>query len=92
MVYRHHPGSVPAEQRKKVDSAGNPAMRRCLKQGFYFNPLTQLQTWESSREKERKRGNGMSQDSLGGLYSGERGVGSGPRGNPRPPPPMAPGP
>jgi hypothetical protein len=30
MVYRCHPGSIPAEQRKKVDLAGNPTARRLL--------------------------------------------------------------
>jgi hypothetical protein len=54
-VYRRCPGSDPAEQRKKVDldwrfgSATASGM-----EGFSFNPLTQLQTWEPSQEEERK--------------------------------------
>jgi hypothetical protein len=37
------------------------------KRRYSFNPLTQLKTWESSQEEERKRENEMSQHPLGGF-------------------------
>jgi hypothetical protein len=55
MVYRHRPGSIPAEQRKRVDLARNLAARRRSEQEDSFNQLTWLQTWEPSQEEERKK-------------------------------------
>jgi hypothetical protein len=55
MVYRRCPGSGPAEQQKKVNFAGNPAVRRRLELEVSFNLLTQFQTWEPSQEEERRR-------------------------------------
>jgi hypothetical protein len=72
-VYRRRPGSVPVEQRKKVDLAGNPAVRWCPEQGDFLQPTDttpNVGVKSGGREEEREWNKPTPP---GGLYSGERG-------------------
>jgi hypothetical protein len=56
-VYRGRPGSVPAEQRKKVDLAGNPTARRCPEQEVFLQPADttpNMGVKSGGREEERE--------------------------------------
>jgi hypothetical protein len=73
MAYRRRLGSGLAEQRKKVDLAGNPAVRRRPEQEVFLLPadvVPNMGTKSGGREEEE----GMNEPRpQGGLYSGERG-------------------
>jgi hypothetical protein len=78
MAYRHRPGSVPAEHRKKVYLARNPAVQRHPEQEVFLQPLTRHQTWESSQEEEREWNEPT--PPWGVYIVGERRVGGRPKG------------
>jgi hypothetical protein len=79
MVYRHCPGSVLAEQWKKVDLAGNPAARRRQEREVFLQPtdtVPNVGTKSGGREEEE----GMNEPRpLGQVYIvGREGVGGRP--------------
>jgi hypothetical protein len=77
-VYRRHPGSVPTEQRKKVDLAGNPAARRCPEQEVFLqhaDTAPNMGAKPGGREEEE----GMNEPRPpGGYIVGREGVGGRP--------------
>jgi hypothetical protein len=95
-VYRRRPGSGLAEQRKKVDLAGNPAARRCPEHEVFLQPadaVPNVGTKSGGREEEEEMNEPRAP--RGVLYSGRGGlVAAGPRenlGRPAHPwPPLAP--
>jgi hypothetical protein len=78
MVYRHRPGSVPAEQRKKVDLAGNPAAQQRPKQKVFLQPadaVPNVGTKSGGRDDEREWNEPTPP---GGYIVGREGVGGWP--------------
>jgi hypothetical protein len=56
-VYRRHLGSIPAEQWKKVDLAGNPATRKHPEQEVFLQPANttpNVGVKSGGREEERE--------------------------------------
>jgi hypothetical protein len=74
MVHRRRPGSIPAEQRKKVDLARNPAARQRLKQELFHQPADTTPN-VGGKPGGREEEEGMNEPRPPrGLYSGERGL------------------
>jgi hypothetical protein len=66
-VYRRRPGSIPAEQRKKVDLARNPAARRCSEQEVFLKPADTAPN-ERTKPGGREEEEGMNEPKpLGGF-------------------------
>jgi hypothetical protein len=83
MVYRHHLGSVLAEQRKKVDLGRNPAVRRHLEQDVFLQPAdTTPNVGVKSGGREEEREWNELTPPWGVYIVGERGLVASPRVKP----------
>jgi hypothetical protein len=79
MVYRRHPSSVPAEQQKNVDLAGNPAARRRPEQEVFLQPADAvLNVGTKSGGREEEEGMNEPRPPRGVYIVGREGVGGRP--------------